>query len=105
MVRKTIISVLFLFFLAVFQTSFLIRFSFFGIVLNLVIIAVFLVNLLEKKENKLGVICAFLGGFFLDIFSLSGFFFGFYVLVCLIISFFIKFVFKRYVQTPTLKEI
>jgi len=105
MVKKTIISVVIFFFLAVLQTSFFAHFSFWGTVLNLVIIAVLLVNLLEEKKNKLGLICAFSGGFFLDVLSLSNGIFGFYVLVCLFIAFFIKFILKRYVQIPTIKEI
>ncbi len=105
MVKKTIISIVVFFFLAVLQTSFFAHFSFWGVVFNLVIIAVLLVNLLEEKKNKLGLICAFSGGFFLDVFSLSGGIFGLYILMCLFIAIFIKFILKRYVQLPTIKEI
>ena len=104
MVKKTIISVLIFFFLAIFQTSFLAHFSFWGMVFNLVIIAVLLINLLEEKGNKLGLVCAFAGGFFLDVFSLSGGIFGLYVLVCFLTAFFIKFILKRYVQIPELQR-
>jgi len=105
MVKKTIISVIIFFFLAVFQTSFFAHFNFWGTALNFVIIAILIINLLEEKKNKLGLVCAFSGGFFLDVFSLSGGIFGLYVLICLLIAFFIKFILKRYVQIPTIKEI
>jgi hypothetical protein len=66
---KTIFSLIFFYFLAIIQTSFLVHYEIMGRMLNLVLISIILVNFFEKKESKLGVIVGAAGGFYLDIFS------------------------------------
>lgn len=105
MIKKVIFLIFFLYLLILFQSSFLIHFRILGIVPNLVLITIIFINFFEAPERKLGIISAFLGGFYLDIFS-SGFiwFFGFFILISLLLSLFIKFVLKKYVQIPELQR-
>jgi rod shape-determining protein MreD len=106
MIKKIIFLIFLFYFLVLIQTSFLIHFSFRGIVPNFVLIAVIFINFFEKPEKRLGLISALLGGFYLDIFSLSfPVFFGFSTLTFLAISFFIKFILRRYVSLPSIKKI
>ena len=70
--------------------------------LNLVLIIVALINLLEPEKEKFGLFSAFLGGFFLDIFSEN--FLGFWVLILLSVAIFIKFFLRKYLQFPTFKS-
>ncbi len=100
MVKKPFI-LLFLYFLVLFQISFLPHFRFFwsfsgNNFFNLVFLVLLLINLLEKKEENFGILFAFFAGFLLDIFSES--FIGFHVLLFVLISLFIKFFLKQYVQ-------
>lgn len=106
MIKKIIILILFFYFLILFQTSFLVHFNWQGIVPNFVLIALIFINLFEKPEKKLGIVAGFLGGFYLDIFSLSfqGFF-GFYTLISLAISLFIKFILRKHVRFPVIKKL
>lgn len=103
MVKKIVFLLIIFYFLILLQTSFLVHFSFWGIVPNLVFIALIFINLFEKPEKKLGIIAGLLGGFYLDIFSLSfqGFF-GFYTLISLATSLFIKFILRKHVRLPEL---
>jgi rod shape-determining protein MreD len=98
MVKKIIIFTLFVYFLILLQTSFLVHFS--GCLPNLVLIAVILVNIFEDRKDSFGIIFSFIAGFFLDIFF--GKFIGYYVMICFFISLFIKLIFKNYIQ-PNLK--
>lgn len=106
MVKKILIYFLFFYILALFQTSFLIHFNLFlgrvGWCLNLILISVILLNLFENLQQKSGILAAFIGGFFWDIFSEN--FIGFYILILLGVSIFIKFILKKYVRTPTIKR-
>jgi len=106
MVKKIIFLTLILYFLTLFQTSFFAHFRLFGVTLNLVLILIIVFNILEKSEEKLGILSAFLGGFFLDIFSIGSqnLFFGFYTLLSLILALFIKLILKRYVRIPVAKK-
>ncbi|MFH1462457.1 MAG: rod shape-determining protein MreD [bacterium] len=105
MLKKIIFIILFFYFLTLIQISFLVHFQIFGIVPNFVLIAVIFINLLENPEKKLGVISNFIAGFYLDVFSLSSFgFFGFYTLVLVGISIFLKFILKKYVKITILKR-
>ena len=106
MIKKTLLLLLFFYFLALFQTSFLVHFNWQGIVPNLVLVALIFINLFEKPEKKLGIVSGLLGGFYLDIFSLSfqGFF-GFYTLIALAISLFIKFILRKHVRFPVIKKL
>ncbi len=71
--------------------------------MNLVLILVVLINLFEVEEGKLGLFGAFLGGFFLDIFS--EIFLGFWILILLATAFFIKLVLRKYVRFPTFIQV
>jgi len=81
----------------------LVHFRVFGRVCNIVLLLVFFLNLLEPRKEKTGLISALIGGFFLDIFS--SYFFGFYILISLVIAFFIKLVVKKYVRLSFPKRI
>jgi len=78
MIKKITIFILFFYLLVLLQTSFF----------------------PQEPKTLLGVFLAFFGGFFLDIFSEN--FFGFWTLISITISIFIKFVFKKYVY-PVIK--
>lgn len=95
---KVLFLTLFLYFLALVQTSFLVHFSIFNIVPNFIIIFIILWNLLESSKKTFGVFLAIIGGFFLDIFSSHSI--GFNVLIMFLISLAVKFVVKKYVRIP-----
>ncbi len=94
--KKILIFVLFFFFLALIQTSFLIHFDIYGVSLNLVLISVILVNFFEKPWQKTGLVIAAIGGFYLDLFS--NFQIGVSLLVLVVLALLIKRILK------TLKE-
>jgi rod shape-determining protein MreD len=98
MLKKLFYLVVGFYFLVLFQASFLPHFVFWGMVPNAVILLIAFLNLFEKTDGKCGLVSAFFAGFFLDIFS--GRFLGFYVLVCLGIAIFIKYVFRNYIKLP-----
>lgn len=102
MIKKTIILILFFYFLTLFQVSFLVHFNVLGFTVNFVLITVILINVLEKPEKKLGIISAFLGGFFLDVFSNN--IIGFYLLISLALAVFLKFILKKHVRIPLIKK-
>lgn len=95
---KYILSTVILYFLVLFQTSFLVHFSFWGIIPNLVFILIIIWNLYEESDSKLGIYNAFIAGFFLDIFSNT--IIGFNVLILVILAILIKLIFNKYVQLP-----
>lgn len=99
--KVVIIIIICFYILVLFQTSFLIYFNLVGILPNLVLIAVILINLLEKKQENLGIFSSLVGGFFLDIFSEN--FIGFYILILVGLSFSIKLIFKEYVRVPLVR--
>ncbi len=88
--------ILIFYMLALLQTSFLVHFDIFGIVPNFIMIAIVLINFFEKPEKKLGIIAGFFGGIFLDIFS--GGYLGFYTLILLAVSFFLKYILRSYIS-------
>lgn len=94
--KKTLLLIIFFYILVLLQTSFLAHFHIWGAVPNLVVIIVILINLFEKPQENSGIFSAVIGGFFLDIFSSH--FIGFYILILVGLSLFIKFVFKKYVR-------
>jgi len=106
---KRILIIIPLFYvLVLLQTSFLNHFGVFSggfkdWAFNLILIAVILINLFEGPEENFGILSAFLGGFFLDIFSEH--FIGFYVLILIGLALFIKLIFKRYVRIPIIERI
>lgn len=95
MIKNSILLILVLYLLSLIQTSFLVHFNILGIVPNLILIAVILISLFTSYYWW-GVSSAFVGGFFLDIFS--GNFIGFHILILLGLVFFIQFILKKYVQ-------
>ncbi len=96
---RALLLVLFFYLLILLQTSFLVPFTIHGIAPNFVIIAAVLINFFEKPEKKLGIIAGFFGGIFLDIFS--GNFLGFYTVILLAASFFIKYILRSYIRAWT----
>jgi rod shape-determining protein MreD len=80
------------------QTSFLVHFDISGFIPNFILISVILINLFQRPENPSGLWAAVFGGFFFDIFSSN--FIGFYILICLTTSIFIKVILKDYVRIP-----
>ncbi len=105
MLKKVILILFLLYILTLIQSSFLVHFTIFGIVPNLVLILVLLINLFTPLNDWFGVISALIGGFFLDVFSSASFgFFGFYTLIFLILSLFLNFILKKYVEVPFVKS-
>lgn len=102
MVRHVVFFVLLFYALVLLQASFLVNFTAWGYVPNLILIAVLLLNIFNS-DIKLGVETALIGGFFLDIFSSN--FFGFWVLILLAAALFIQLILKRYVQIPSIAKI
>ncbi len=103
MLKKILISIIVFYFLVLLQTSFLVHFTVFGAVPNIVLILVIAWNVLEKKRNYFGIANALIAGFFLDIFS--NHFIGFYILILVGSAIFIKLIFKRYVRIPFVDKI
>ena len=93
MIKKIIFAIVGFYLLTLLQSSFFVHFS--NYVPNFVLIAVILINLLEKQKNNFGIISSLIGGFFLDVFFSS--YIGYYVLISFFISISIKFIFKKYV--------
>ena len=105
MLQKIIFFIFIFYILALIQGTFLVHFSVFGVVPNLVLILVVLINLFTAPSwSGAGILSAVIGGFFLDVFS-SGYFgfFGFYTLFLLLVSFFLNFILKKYVEIPFIK--
>lgn len=101
--KKILALILFFYILTLIQTSFLAHFSIFGITPNIIIIALIILIFFEKKPKNLSIPAAFIGGLFLDIFSAN--FFGFWILILLAISFFIKFILSKYVRISLLQRV
>lgn len=76
----------------------------FNIPINLILISVIIICLFEKQDNlqKSLFLPAIIGGFFLDIFSEH--FIGFWILILIALTIFIKLIFKKYVKFPSLKK-
>lgn len=111
--RKIFLFIIFIYILVLLQTSFFVHFNtllgrWVGWSPNFILILVVLINLLEKPKGKVGLWLAGIAGFFLDIFSTPSLginFIGFYILILLLISFFIKIIFKKYFQLSLWKNI
>ncbi|MBU2539830.1 rod shape-determining protein MreD [Patescibacteria group bacterium] len=88
MFYKPLILIVFFYFISLIQNSFLVHFSIFGVIPNLVLILVCLFIFFEKTQTYYGLVSAVIGGFFLDIFS--GSFIGISTLSLIIIYFLIK---------------
>lgn len=99
MIKKLIFLFFGLYLLSLFQVGFLPHFRFLGIVPNTVFLVVLIVNLLASPHKPWGLLAGFWGGFCLDVFSFgSDYFFGFFALIFLFVSFLIQLVFKQYVR-------
>lgn len=96
MIKKILSLVLLFYFLSLLQTSFLVHFSVRGRVLNLVLISLIILNFIRYFNNEVLATISFIAGLFLDIFS--NHFIGFWAAILLGITFFIRFILKRYVQ-------
>lgn len=101
MIKKIFFLLIGFYILALLESSFFVHFQIFGITMSFIPILVILINLFEKTKNYLGLGSALVGGFFLDIFSEN--FFGFWILILLVFSVFIKFVLKKHVHLPIFK--
>lgn len=88
--------------LVLFQTSFLVHLNVAGIIPNLILIIVFLLNLLEKAQKNDGIFGAAISGFFWDIFSEK--FIGFHILILISLAILIKLILKRYVRIQIIKR-
>jgi len=97
-VKRILILSLFLYLLALFQTSFLIHFR----PLNFILLFIIFLNLFEKPEENFGLISALSGGFFLDVFSEKPI--GFHILILFGFSLLIKIILRRYIQLPILAK-
>lgn len=106
MVKKIIFCIFFFYILVLIQTSFLVYFKAFGLVPNLVLIAAAFIILFFNSNQRLCVGSALIGGFYLDVFSLSPIgFFGFYTLILLVFSFLARIIMQKYVRIPLFKRI
>ena len=100
---KNIFLIFFSFYiLFLLQTSFLAHFNIAGMVPNLILISIILINFFEKPSGDSGLFSAVSGGFFLDMFSGAAVgplsFIGFHILIYLLIAIFIKFLLKKHVR-------
>jgi len=86
--KKYLILIFVCYFFVLLQTTFLVHFSLFGLIPNLVLLLVFIWNLFESQKAFSGFFIAIIGGFFLDIFSSN--IIGVWILVCLALAVFIK---------------
>ncbi len=98
MFKNPLFLVIFFYALVLLQTSFLVHFRMFGMVLNLVLISIIVINFLEKPNSHSGYFAALIGGFFLDIFSEN--FIGFWILILMAITIFIKLFLRQHVLLP-----
>jgi len=105
MIRKILFFIFFFYISILIQTSFLVHFNIWGIVLNLVLIVVVLINLFSS-DRRLGIISAAVGGLYLDIFSFGGLFgfFGSYTLILIGFSLLLKITLNKYVRIPIFKK-
>ncbi len=93
---KTVLpAIIALYFLTLFQTSFLVHYQIAGYTLNLVLVFIILWNLMEDWKSLRGIFLSLSGGLFLDIFSSH--IIGFNVLILVLISLAVKVILKRYV--------
>jgi hypothetical protein len=72
--KRIIFLIIFLYFLALFQVSFLVHLKIFGAILNFSLVFVIFFNFFEASNKKRGLLVGGIEGFFLD--ALSSFWFG-----------------------------
>jgi rod shape-determining protein MreD len=94
---KTILFFPVFYTISLLQTSFLVHFNFFGVIIPYItIIIVLLLNIFEKPDKKYGIYGAGILGFFWDIFSTAPI--GFHLLFLAGLAFLIKILLKNYFQ-------
>jgi rod shape-determining protein MreD len=98
--KKALATIIFSYFLVLFQNNFMAHFSLAGWPINLALILLLLFNIAEalgsERFSKIGLVFAFSAGFFLDVFSSS--FLGRNVLIFLAIFIFFNLIVKRHVR-------
>lgn len=97
MAWKSVLLIIFFYFLALFQVSFFNHFYIRGFNFNLILLFVVLINLFFL-DIHFGFLSALAGGFFWDVFSSQ--FFGYHILILIIASAFIHFVLRKYIRYP-----
>jgi len=102
MIKKILIFIAVFYFLALIQTSFMVHFSVWGLIPNLIFLSVIVWNVFEKSKNNFGIYQATAAGFFLDIFSSRVI--GFNVIILIFLAVIIKLFLKSYVRIPFLEE-
>lgn len=102
MIKKILIFIAVFYFLALIQTSFMVHFSVWGLIPNLIFLLVIVWNIFEKSKNNFGIYQATMAGFFLDIFSSRVI--GFNVIILIFLAVIIKLFLKSYVRIPFLEE-
>jgi rod shape-determining protein MreD len=102
MIKKILIFIILFYFLALIQTSFMVHFSVWGLIPNLIFLLVIVWNIFEKSKNNLGIYQAATAGFFIDIFSSRVI--GFNVMILIFLAIIIKLFLKSYVRIPFLEE-
>jgi rod shape-determining protein MreD len=97
--RKFLILIIIFYILSLLQDSFLPHFDIKGYTLNLILISVIIINLFNgsRRQGNSGLGAAFIGGFFLDIFSEN--FIGFYILILLGLALLISGI-SQYIALP-----
>ena len=95
-IKNFFIFIIILYFLFIFQASFMAHFDIKGVVINIALITLFLLNILEPPEKNNGIFAAGIFGFFWDIFSEK--FIGFHILILVFLAFLIKTILVRYVR-------
>ena len=98
MLKTVILLVLIFYILALAQASFLVHFQIFGMVLNVSLLLVVLINIFENPQKYLGLYSSLISGFFLDIFSTRPF--GFWILIFFLAAIFVKLIFRKHVRIP-----
>jgi len=100
MFLRAILLIIAFYFLAIFQSAFLVHFGIFGFIANLIVLTVALINLFIP-DSYFGLFSAVIGGFFWDVFSSQ--FLGFHVLLLLLAAAFIQLILKKYVRSPLIQ--
>ncbi|HNY36300.1 MAG TPA: hypothetical protein PLD14_03400 [Candidatus Pacearchaeota archaeon] len=93
---KTVFLIVAMYYLFIFETSYLLFFTFFSFLIFLVL----LINFLEEPQGRIGLFSAFFLGLMLDIYSAH--FIGLLALSFLLGSLLLKFILSKYVRIPSL---
>ena len=101
-ILKYPLIVIVIYLLVLFETSFFVHFNIPYISINILLVLTIIWNIFEETKKSTGILIAFTSGFFLDIFSSR--FMGYNIIILLISAYFIKFIFRKYVRIPFVKE-